>query len=113
MDIKELISQAKEVTASGLPFMEGKEKIELKDGSKFIVKNYGYLNSNDGDFVVIADDNSFAFGGSVVTDSFKKLDDSMSGDSIAQLLEHGIEIKIAKKKSKTKREYTTCEFFPD
>lgn len=113
MDIKDLIQQAKEVTASGLPFMEGKEKIELKDGSTFKVKNYGYLNSEDGDFVVIADDNYFAFGGSVVTDSFKKLDDSMSGDSIAQLLDHGIEIKIIKKKSKNKREYTTCEFFPE
>ena len=107
-----LKSKVKEITASGLPFMEGKIKIELEDGMLFTVKNYGYLESEDGDFVVIADDTSFAFGGSVVTDAFKKLDVAIDGTEIEELLKDGIEIEISKKTSKNKRAYTTCEFFP-
>lgn len=107
-----LKSKVKEITASGLPFMEGKEKIELEDGMLFVVKNYGYLESEDGDFVVIADETSFAFGGSVVTDAFKKLDAAIDGTEIEELLKDGIEIEISKKTSKNKRSYTTCEFFP-
>jgi hypothetical protein len=112
MDKLDLIKKAQEITASGLPFMDGKEKVELEDGSLYLVKNYGYLESEDGEFVVVADDTTFAFGGSVVTDSFKKLDASLDGTEIAELLKDGIEIGITKKKSKNKREYTTCEFFP-
>lgn len=112
VNFQELIAKAKEITASGLPFMDGKEKIELTDGSLYIVKNYGYLESEDGEFVVLADDTTFAFGGSVVTDSFKKLDAQMLGNDIEELLKEGIEIEITKKQSKNKRGYTVCEFFP-
>jgi hypothetical protein len=108
----DLIKKAQEITASGLPFMEGKQKVELEDGSLYVVKNYGYLESEDGNFVVVADDTTFAFGGSVVTDAFKKLDASLDGSEIEELLKDGIEIGIKKKKSKNKRDYTTCEFFP-
>lgn len=108
----ELIKKAQEITASGLPFMEGKEKVELEDGGLYVVKNYGYLESEDGEFVVIADDTTFAFGGSVITDNFKKLDASLDGTEIAELLQEGIEIGIKKKISKGKRIYTVCEFFP-
>ena len=108
----ELIKKAQEITASGLPFMEGKEKVELEDGSLYVVKNYGYLESEDGEFVVLADDTTFAFGGSVITDTFKKLDATLDGTEIAELLADGIEIGIKKKKSKNKRDYTTCELFP-
>lgn len=108
----DLIKKAQEITASGLPFMEGKEKVELEDGALYVVKNYGYLESEDGEFVVIADDTTFAFGGSVITDNFKKLDSSLDGTEIAELLKEGIEIGIKKKISKGKRSYTVCEFFP-
>jgi predicted Mrr-cat superfamily restriction endonuclease len=109
----DLIKKMKEITASGLPFMEGKEKVELDEGLLYVVKDYGYLESEDGEFVVIADDTTFAFGGSVITETFKKLDESMSKEDIAELLAYGIEMLIKKKKSKNKRDYTVCEFFPE
>ena len=109
----ELLKKVKEITASGLPFMEGKDKVELTDGMLYVVKNYGYLESEGGDFVVVADDTTFAFGGSVITDAFKKLDEQLDGTEIEELLKDGIEIGISKRKSKNKRDYTTCEFFPE
>lgn len=112
INVQELIKKAQEITASGLPFMEGKDKVELEDGGLYIVKNYGYLESEDGDFVVLSDETTFAFGGSVITDNFKKLDASLDGTEIEELLKEGIEIAIKKKISKGKRSYTVCEFFP-
>jgi hypothetical protein len=112
-NLNDLIKKAQEITASGLPFMEGKEKVDLQDGEVYIVKDYGYLESDNGDFVVIANDETFAFGGAVVTDAFKKLDGALDGSKIEELLKDGIEIGITKKKSKNKREYTACEFFPN
>lgn len=113
MNKLELIKKAKEITASGLPFMEGKEKIELGDGLLYVVKEYGYLKNEDGDFVVIADETTFAFGGSVITDNFRKLEAQLKETEISQLLADGIEILIKKKQSpKSKRNYTVCEFFP-
>lgn len=110
----DLIKLAKEITASGLPFMEGKEKGELKEGETYKVKEYGYLECSDnGKFVVIADDTHFYFGGSIVTDNFVKLDGALNDGEIKELLAEGIEIKVAKRKSKGGRTYTTCEFFPN
>jgi hypothetical protein len=113
----DLIKLAREITASGLPFMEGKEKGELKEGETYKVKEYGYLESSENgetkQFVVIADDKHFYFGGSIVTDNFKKLDGALNDGEIKELLTEGIEIKVAKRKSKGGRTYTTCEFFPN
>jgi hypothetical protein len=108
----DLLSKVREITASGLPFMDGKEKLELANGSTFIVRHFGFLEGDNGDFVVIADDNYYAFGGSIVTEAFKKLEGALSEQEIEQLLNAGLPVKIAKKKSKGGRQYTSCEFFP-
>jgi hypothetical protein len=107
-----LIQKAKEITASGLPLMEGKTKTDFSDGEVFTVKEYGYLEGENGDFVVVADEKTFTYGGSVVTEAFKGLDEKLTGDEIEELLQEGIPMKISKKKSKNGRKYTTCEFFP-
>lgn len=111
-DLSLLINKAREITATGLPFMEGKEKVELSDNEVFTVKQYGYLKSEDGDFVVIADDKTFAFGGSILTDAFNQLDSKLQDSERNELLLNGIPLKISKKKSKNGRNYTACEFFP-
>jgi hypothetical protein len=113
MNKLDLIKKTKEITASGLPFMEGKEKTELDEGLLYVVKEYGYLESEDGEFVVVADDTTFAFGGSVITENFKKLDEQLTESERTELLKDGIEMLIKKKKSKNKRDYTFCEFFPE
>lgn len=108
----DLIARAKEITASGLPLMEGKTKTDFVDGEVYTVKEYGYLEGDNGDFVVVADKDTFAYGGSVVTEAFKGLDEKLTQEEIEELLQDGIPMKISKKKSKNGRKYTTCEFFP-
>jgi len=111
-DLMSLISKVKEITASGLPFMEGKEKTDLSDGEVYTVVEYGYLEGDDKEFVVLTDGETFCYGGSIVTDAFKALDEKLTDDEIKELLAEGISMKISKKKSKNGRKYTACEFFP-
>lgn len=114
MNKLDLIKKVKEVTVSGLAFMEGKEKTDLADGELYNVKEYGYMKGDkDAEFVVVSDGETFAFGGAVVTEAFRKLDEQLSEKELEELLEEGIPMLIAKKKSKNKRTYTTCEFFPE
>ena len=108
----ELLNKVKEITASGLPFMEGKEKLELGNGTTFVVKHYGFLEGDNGDYVVIADDEYYSFGGSIVTEAFKKLDEALTDKEITQVLSEGLPVKVSKKKSKNGRQYTACEFYP-
>jgi agmatine/peptidylarginine deiminase len=52
INLKDIISKAKEITASGLPLMEGKEKTDLADGEIFVVKEYGFLEGDDTDSLI-------------------------------------------------------------
>lgn len=109
----ELLAKVREITASGLPFMEGREKAELVEGALYLITNYGYLVSETGnEYVVLGDEDNFYYGGQVVTDAFKKLEKALTEEELKEVIEEGIEIKVSKKISKTKRKYTTCEFFP-
>lgn len=124
LNIKELIKQTKEITLSGLPFMEGKEKLEVEGAivdTVLTVDEYGYLkgtNEQTGieeEYVVISlkeYPNNFIYGSSVVTQSFKKLDETMTMEQKAELLEYGLTFKLSKKVSANKRKYTKIEFFP-
>lgn len=117
-NLQSIIAKAKEITQSGLPFMEGREKGEMDRlvGEVYTIKEYGYLEGEDGEFVVFLveeDKENFYFGGSVITDNMKKLDDVLKEDEIAELLETGITILCEKKKSKNKRDYVKCTFFPE
>jgi len=111
--IMDLKSKIKEITASGLPLMEGKEKTDFADGDIYTVKEYGYLEGDNGEFVVVAGDKTFAYGGAVVTEAFKNLDNQLTPDEINDILSEGITMKLSKKKSKNGRKYTSCEFFPE
>jgi len=115
MDIKELISKVKEVTNTGLPFMTGLEKAEIGMGEIMHINNYGYLKGEEGDFVVFTTKEypkNFFFGSSVLTGKMKELDIALGEENMFKLLDNGIEVVFDKKKSKNKREYTNCVFFP-
>lgn len=117
---------AKEITVGGLPFMSGKDKLEVEGAvlnSILTVDEYGYMESTNDEgkkeeYIVISlkeYPNSFIYGSSVVTDSFKKLEQQMDnhGYEISELLEEGLTFKLTKVKSKNKRTYTKIEFFPN
>ena len=116
LNIKSLISKAKEVTSVGLPFMQGKEKEEINMGILYNINEYGFLQGETGeDFVVFTTkehNNKFFYGGSVVTQKIKDLEENLTSDEMCQLLEYGIEVLFIQKVSKNKKKYTTCEFFP-
>ena len=115
MNINDLIAKAKEVTASGLPFMDGLEKADLGMGEVLNINNYGYMEGEDGEFVVITTKEypkNFFFGSSVLTSKMKDLDKVFGEEEMSKLLENGIEVVFEKKKSKNKREYTNVTFFP-
>ena len=125
-NIELLIKQAQEITASGLPFMEGKEKLEVEGAilnSILTVAEYGYMegiNEQTGDkedYVVIAlkeYPKNFIYGSSVVTQAFKTLEAKFDEDSLQTLLDFGITFRLSKQISKTtKRKYTKIEFFPN
>ena len=116
-NIKNLIQQAKKITNSGLPFMEGREKGDMEEliGNTITIIDYGYMLDEGKTYVAFItkeNDANFYFGGSVLTDSLKKLDEILTDNEIAELLKNGITTSFEKRKSKNKREYTKCTFFP-
>ena len=119
MNINELIKQAQEVTKSGLPFMDGREKLEITGevlNNILTVDDYGYLDGDDGNYVVISlreYPNHFIYGGSVVTDAFKKLEEKIGAENMAQLIQHGLTFRLSELISKNKRKYVRISFFPN
>ena len=118
MNINELIKQAQEVTMSGLPFMDGREKLEITGevlNNILTVDDYGYLDGDDGNYVVISlkeYPKHFIYGGSVVTDAFKKLEEKIGAENMAQLIQHGLTFRLSELISKNKRKYIRISFFP-
>lgn len=111
--IKTLKERLLSEMSNGLPFMEGKEKADNILDEKLTIKEYGFLNGDDGEFIsyiVKEYPENFFFGGSVLTERFKHIESVFTDDEISELLEEGIEIKLTQKKSKNKRNYVGVEF---
>jgi hypothetical protein len=60
----------------GVPFMDGREKAELPLQSSVTICDYGFIDGEDGEYVVLAlkeFPKAFFFGGSVITQKFQDL----------------------------------------
>lgn len=113
-----IIAQIKGITASGLPFMEGLDKGETSDllGQVLNVVEYGYMNGDDGEYVVFIvreNDEHFFFGSTVVTSAFKQLDATIQPEVLKEILELGLPIKLTERQSKSKRKYIKVDFYPN
>lgn len=115
--VSNLRNKAKEINSNGaIEFMEGKEKLELPLQEVVTIENFGFLkDENQADYVVFTlkeyPDNFF-FGGSVVTEKMKNFDNETDRNEID--FEGGLPVIFERKQNKKKkREYTTCEFFPE
>jgi hypothetical protein len=102
----------------GVPFMENRTKGDkLPTQSSVTVDNYGYIDGEEGEYVVISlreFPDKFYFGGGVVTDKFEELDKALSKDEKAQILEEGLPVLFQNRQNKAKkREYMTCVFYPE
>lgn len=118
MNFEQLINEVTQITASGLPFMEGKEKLEVKGNilnNILTVDDYGFLEGEEGEYVVIAlkeYPNNFIYGSSVVTQAFKTFDEKFNEEEKTFLLEKGLTFKLSEMLSKNKRKYIKIVFFP-
>lgn len=122
MNIELLIKQAQEITASGLPFMVGKDKIDVDTIllKTLTVEEYGYMegtNDETGELeeyvvILLKDAPGFIYGSSVVTQAFKTLEQKFDDVTLKSLLEFGLTFRLSKHVSKNKRKYTKIEFFP-
>lgn len=115
MNNKSLKDRAKEL-ANNLPFMEGKEKGEMKRlvGATFTITDYGFLKDEHNDeyvcFIVKEDPQNFYFGGQVLTDNMRELHNDGYYDAI---INEGLPVEFGSKRSKNGKEYVTATFFPE
>lgn len=101
-------------SGEGIPFMQGRTKGETEEllGKKLTIRNFGFINGNDGEYVVFIVDeieDKFYFGGSVLTTDLK----AISEEEITEVNENGLPIMLEERKSKNNRKYVAVTFYPD
>lgn len=111
---KSLKDRAKEFSVQ-LPFMEGRDKADVKEliGTVNTITDYGFLTSEDGDyavFIVKERAKSFYFGGTVLTDQLQQLEAEGYHEEIVT---EGLPMLLTEKKSKNNRTYMNVEFYPE
>lgn len=100
----------------GLPFMEGKDKGEVSElfGTVNTINEYGFLPGENGEvyavFTVAERPGKFYFGGEVLTDRLSQLEADGYHDEIVA---EGLPVLMNTKKSKSNRNYTNVEFYPE
>ena len=98
----------------GIPFMEGREKGNLKDVQNTVlhIDDFGFINGSNGEFAVVSFKESpskFYFANQVITDMLHQVDaDGMR----AELAQTPIMFYMRQSKDE-KREYMTFEFIAD
>lgn len=111
---KSLKDRAKEFSVQ-LPFMEGRDKADVKEltGQVSTIADYGFLKGDDGDYVVFIVKErakSFYFGGTVLTDQLQQLEAEGYHEEIVS---EGLPMLLTEKKSKNNRSYLNVEFYPE
>lgn len=112
--LKDLRNKAEKMTA-GIEFMEDRDKGEMSSmlNLPLTIIDYGFLEGDDGEYSVLlfeGEDKHFFFGGNVITDHLKALDNEGYGDIIRK---EGLPVTFESKKSKNNRWYTDAILFPD
>lgn len=99
-----------------LPFMEGREKADLKNliEETVTINDFGFLKDEKGQeyvaFTTKEDTEHFYFGGMVLTQNMQELEADGYGEEIRK---DGLPVKFGEKRSKNKMTYTTVEFYPE
>lgn len=114
MAMSNLKNRVKELSTK-IEFMDSREKGDFSKlvGKTVTINDYGFLQDNGKAYIVFTveeDKENFYFGGMILTDQMKQLDEDGFHDDIVR---EGLPVKFDTKKSKGKREYTTVEFYPE
>lgn len=100
----------------GIPFMDGRIKTNIPIGKCLHLKDYGFINGDDGPFAVMLFEEypkNFMFGNSIVTDDIKTIEKDMGSKEQALNLLAGASMKFTLRTSKRGREYMSVEFIED
>lgn len=111
-----LLARLEKVMVNSIPFMDGREKGDQILNEELTIVDFGYLTSEDGEFIVYLTkehDELFFFGGSVLTEKFKQIEENFTEDEVKELLEMGVKVKLIEKKSKNKRKYVDVELITE
>lgn len=99
-----------------LPFMENREKNDLVNlhEKTITIIDYGFLKNEGGGayaaFICKEDDDSFYFGGTVLTERLLQLEEDGFHNEVKI---EGLPVRFEKKLSKNKRAYTNVIFYPE
>ena len=95
----------------GIPFLEGREKGNLRDlvNKPLHIVDYGFIEGKDGKFAVIAfkeDADRFYFGNSIVTEMLEEVDvDGMREELAQQAIQ--FDLRVSKERG---QEYMAFDF---
>jgi hypothetical protein len=110
-----LKERAKQLQNS-LPFMENREKGEMKRivNMPATIREYGFLQDDKNKtyvcFIIDEDPQNFYFGGQVLTDNMQELENDGYHEEIVA---NGLPVLFGMKMSKNKKEYVTVTFYPE
>lgn len=95
----------------GIPFMEGREKGNLRDlvDKPLHIVDFGFINGKDGEFGVVQfaeDDKKFYFANGIITEMLMQVDDDGMREELA---EQPIVFTMRMSKER-KQEYMTFDF---
>lgn len=110
-----VLAKLKKELTNGLPFMDDRDQGTLACDISLTVNNFGFLKDKNTQkpyvcFTTKEDDTKFYFGGSVVTDIFKKIETILSEEELKSLLNDGLHVMFHEQRSKDNmRTYMTME----
>ena len=100
----------------GIPFMEGRTKTDIPVNEGLHLKDYGFIEGDDGAFAVMLFEeypDNFMFGNSIVTNCITTIEEDMGSKEQALSLLAGASMKFSKRTSRRGREYMSVEFIED
>lgn len=109
-----LQDKARGMNNEGIPFMDGREKGNVKELNDkiVVVVDYGFIRGSDGQFVVFiikGDETQFYFGATVMSEKFEQFD----LEDKKEIQKFGIPLLLTETLNKKgNRTYQSCEFYP-
>ena len=112
MSLKEKLSN--KGNGGGIAFMDGANKGDMSEiiGRNVTITDFDFIKGENGEYVVFTVkevENTFFFGGKVLTEDLSGL----SLSDRAELRENGLPVLFEEKKNKAGRKYTGVTYYPE
>lgn len=107
----------------GIPFMDNRTKIDIPVDEQVHIQDYGFINGDDGEFVVLAFveyPENFFFGNTIATNNIRTIESDLGSKEEALNMLKNVAIVFSKhesknldRKTKKPRVYTSMEFIEE